>query len=498
MSFSTGGADVWQFKGIKYGSIPARFRQAVINETFPAVSDATSFGPKCPQVIAPFRLEGVLIGKPPKHQPHNAEDVFDEFECLNLNITSPSNAHLDSAFPVMVYIHGGGGYSGANSDWWCDGSGIVSKSMAMGNPVVHVAINYRLAALGNLGSEELRKEHGEADGGNFAYYDMVLAKFRPHLSLEWIYKHISPFGGSPTNITLYGESAGSLATETQLHSLLPARFSRCILQPQVLGAPIFSQPETIATKSAIFTKIKEHLSVQTVKQLQEVPYQDVLDASNTCDPRAGFAHVPMIDGILLDENWRNNFQLAHGTSSAILVGNTAAEGSAVSLVLSTVPKPAFPPSTSALIEALQSVTTGEKPTALLNAYGLQDSTPLKEVRKSLLLLVEDMMWHSPTQELISILTSAKTQSTRVYQYTFAQPSPFAGPFQSLPNHALDLAYLHGSPEIFEGLDDREMHLQASMKAYWVAFANGERIWGEGEMWEFGPDVGGAGVGSFLE
>jgi len=89
-------------------------------------------------------MEDVLIGVPPKVIPHNAEDVFDEFECLNLNITMPTHAprenRRNSDLPVMVYIHGGGGFSGSNSDWFCDGAALVSQSLYLSKPIVHVAI----------------------------------------------------------------------------------------------------------------------------------------------------------------------------------------------------------------------------------------------------------------------------------------------------------------------------------------------------------------------
>jgi carboxylesterase type B len=315
--------------------------------------------------------------------------------------------------------------------------------------------------------------------------------------LEWIHKHIGPFGGSSTEITLYGESAGSLATESQMHSLLPARFSRVILQSQELGAPLVSTPESIATKDWIYTKTKVHLNAKSVKELQEVPWQDLLTAYNASDPRTGLAHVPMIDGLFFDENWRSNYQFARGRSGTVLLGNTAAEGAVVTLVLAAAPKPASPPPTSALITALQSVITGEKLAPLINAYGLLDSTPVKEVKKNLLLLVEDMMWNSPTQELATILTSPHPNfKTPVYQYTFAQPNPFSGPFKGVPAHALDLAYLHGDPLIFEGLDQSEKDLQEVMKGYWIEFADGERLWDEGQMWSFGP--GGQRSGTELE
>ena len=94
--------------------------------------------PKCPQATAP-RLEGAIIGLPP-HLANNAEDIYDEFKCLNLNITSPSSLNDHSNLPVVVYVHGGGGRSGANSDWWCDGGSLVKKSIDLGKPVIMVAI----------------------------------------------------------------------------------------------------------------------------------------------------------------------------------------------------------------------------------------------------------------------------------------------------------------------------------------------------------------------
>jgi len=227
-----------------------------------------------------------------------------------------------------------------------------------------------------------------------------------------------------------------------------------------------------------------------------VPWQDLLAAFNASDPRAGFPQVPMIDGLFFDENWRTNYQFARGRSGTIMLGNTAAEHAVVALVLSAAPKPASPPQTSVLITALQCVISGEKLTPLVNAYGLLDGTPLNEVKKSLLLLIEDMAWYAPAQELASIIKSPHPfRTTPVYQYTFAQPNPFSGPFKGVPTHALDLAYLHGDPLIFEGLDQSEKDLQEVMKGSWIRFADGERIWDEGQMLSFGP--GGRRVGTDL-
>lgn len=212
----------------------------------------------------------------------------------------------------------------------------------------------------------------------------------------------------------------------------------------MLRAPLFSTPESITTKNWVYTQTKANLKIETLKELQEVPWQDLLNVFNASDPRGGLPHVPMVDGAFVDENWRSNYQFASGRSGTVLLGNTSAEASVIDLILSAAPTPASPPLTSTLTTNLQSVTTDENLASLINAYKLLDSTPLKEVRKNLLLLVEDIFWYSPTQELASIITTQHPSSNiSVYQYTFDQPNPFSGPFKGVPAHALDLAYLHG-------------------------------------------------------
>jgi len=49
--------EVWQFRGIKYGVIPARFNQATLNEKFPEEYDATAYG-YIVNVVTPRVLPG--------------------------------------------------------------------------------------------------------------------------------------------------------------------------------------------------------------------------------------------------------------------------------------------------------------------------------------------------------------------------------------------------------------------------------------------------------
>lgn len=125
-----------QFTGKK--SKPPPFRRAA---QLKVTEILTNYRPKFPQPHFPLRLEDGLIGLPYGLASHSP-DIFDEFNCLNLNITTPAGINSDSDRPVMVYIHGGGGFSGSNGDWWCDGASLVKRSIEIGKPIVAVAIKY--------------------------------------------------------------------------------------------------------------------------------------------------------------------------------------------------------------------------------------------------------------------------------------------------------------------------------------------------------------------
>jgi acetylcholinesterase len=75
---------------------------------------------------------------------------------------------------------------------------IVQQSVYNNKPVISISINYRMAAFGFLYSAEV-----EAAGTqNLGLRDQRLA-------MQWVNKHISSFGGDPSKVTIWGESAGA-------------------------------------------------------------------------------------------------------------------------------------------------------------------------------------------------------------------------------------------------------------------------------------------------
>jgi carboxylesterase type B len=113
---------VHQFRGIKYASVPARFRHSGVCllpiPPWPMpqnmgtwnsyLSDSIRINrpcsPVCPQANHKS-LEEDLLGL---HESEIPRQVFkqDEFECLNLNVTCPGQLKPGSRLPVMLWIHG--------------------------------------------------------------------------------------------------------------------------------------------------------------------------------------------------------------------------------------------------------------------------------------------------------------------------------------------------------------------------------------------------------
>ena len=117
-------------------------------------------------------------------------------DCLYLNVWTPATSAAEK-LAVMVWIHGGSNLNGAGSQPEYDGARLAGKG------VVVVTINYRLDIFGFLATPELTKESDTHASGNYGLLDQVAA-------LKWVQTNISVFGGDPTRVTVFGESAGSL------------------------------------------------------------------------------------------------------------------------------------------------------------------------------------------------------------------------------------------------------------------------------------------------
>ena len=189
LSGVTLASGVRAFKGIPFGAPPVgnlRWREPQPVATWQGVRKADAFGPVCMQPKGVGRLN-VSVDLP--DSPPASED------CLYLNLWTAAERASERR-PVMVWIFGGAYTEGAGSSPHNDGEALAKKG------VVLVTVNYRLGPFGFFSHPELTKESGRNASGNQAMMDNIAA-------LRWVQKNIAAFGGDPTNVTIFGESAGA-------------------------------------------------------------------------------------------------------------------------------------------------------------------------------------------------------------------------------------------------------------------------------------------------
>jgi carboxylesterase type B len=157
-------------------------------------------------------------------------------DCLTLNVYEPAVTDT-KPLPVMVFIHGGANYMGSSSVKMLNQLFYTGQILAPEQRVVVVTMNYRLGALGFFVQPDGEKK-GEFLSANFGLMDQIAA-------LKWVQRNISKFSGDPSNVTVFGESAGSWNTCNLVNS--PATkglFRQAIMQS---GACV-EQPREAALK----------------------------------------------------------------------------------------------------------------------------------------------------------------------------------------------------------------------------------------------------------
>ncbi|CAG2115885.1 unnamed protein product, partial [Medioppia subpectinata] len=183
---------------------------------------ATQFASTCPNPFNPFNItEDCLylnVWTPTLNPGANLSVItcpnpFNPFniteDCLYLNVWTPT-LNPGANLSVMFWIYGGG------FTWW--GTNMFDGQQLAIRQVVVVTVAYRLGALGWLCTDR-------ADApGNMGLYDQFTA-------LQWTKKYIAQFGGNPNDITVFGQSSGSMSASAHiLSNMSNGYFNKAILQ----------------------------------------------------------------------------------------------------------------------------------------------------------------------------------------------------------------------------------------------------------------------------
>ncbi len=268
---STG--NIKEFLGIRYaqpvtGNLRWKAPQPVKPSFIP--QNVTQFGNHCPQAASPFG---------------NASNTED---CLFLNVYAPRG--FDIALPVMVWIHGGALVVGESNEY--DASKLVERG------VIVVTINYRLGALGFLAHPALSGESPDHISGNYGIEDQQEA-------LEWVRRNIIGFGGDPSRVTIFGESAGGLSTFTNLVSpTASGLFHRAIVESgaYMQTPPTLAQTEAAGTAFATAVGCNQSTPAAVLACLHALPVSTILANQALTFPPGSLGPAPNVDGKVLTQS----------------------------------------------------------------------------------------------------------------------------------------------------------------------------------------------------
>ncbi|KDQ26036.1 hypothetical protein PLEOSDRAFT_160636 [Pleurotus ostreatus PC15] len=321
---------VTKFLGIPYAQPPTGDRRFRLPEPIPPYTGtvrATAFGPACPQQSARLPLPDGLASDVVDLIVNTAyKAIFpDSEDCLSINVVVPTSATPTSKLPVAVWIFGGGFELGSPSLY--DGGLIVERSIQLGEPVIYVSMNYRLSAFGFLASQEVK----DAGVGNLGLQDQREA-------LRWIQKYISSFGGDPTKVTIWGESAGAISVA--LHMVAndgnhEGLFRGAFMQS---GSPIpvgdISHGQTYYEAIAAETGCSS--ASDTLACLRSVPYSTLKTAVDHTPfifdyQSLALAWLPRADGVFLTDNPQKLVQAGKVANVPFVTGDCDDEGTLFSL-----------------------------------------------------------------------------------------------------------------------------------------------------------------------
>ena len=374
-------------------------------------------------------------------------------DCLNLNIWIPAKAANDK-LPVFVWYYGGGFVAGANCEPRYDGENLAKRGVIVVEP------NYRLGVFGYFSHPELAKESGHDSSGNYGLLDQVAA-------LQWVVRNIAAFGGDPHNITIGGESAGSLSVS----ALMASPLSRTLFQKALGESGAFfqsSDPARRALKPREQTeqygaKFAESLGVKSLAEMRGKTAKELLEAAALHD--RGFDFWPNIDGYYLPESVQTIFAKGQQSRVPLLAGWNADENKLVALLAK--------PTTKTLTEFARK-RFGDDAGQFLKLYPAGTN---EQAARSTADIAGDDFIAFATWKWIDL--QRKTTNAPVYQYFFEQPRPVKpgktigsiSASEAGARHAGEIEYVFETLPSDEGVpwSDGDRKVSEAMAVYWTNF-----------------------------
>jgi para-nitrobenzyl esterase len=295
------------FQGIPFAAAPvgdSRWREPGPLKAWSGVRDASAYGAPCAQVTAAWNAKAAALG---------SED------CLFLNVWN-SEWPARTRKPVMVWIHGGANMGGSAL-----GAGGIEppfdgESLAR-HGVILVTVQYRLGVFGFIAHPELTAESPHHASGNYGLMDQIAA-------LQWIRDNIAKFGGDPSKVTIFGQSAGALNVGLLMSSpLAKGLFHQAIEQSGTVTIGGRSTPSLAEVEQAGTALAKKLNAPATgaIAFMRNLSTADVLKASPAYGGGGPARPEADVDGYVLPQSPAELFRTGKEAPVPLMAGNTGRE-----------------------------------------------------------------------------------------------------------------------------------------------------------------------------
>ncbi|UPQ99067.1 carboxylesterase [Chloropicon primus] len=421
---------------------------------------ATRYGPICPQANGSTdQVDSTtevywaeepwnIVMPPPSEQ---SED------CLRVNVYVPDDVDDAAGAPVMVWIHGGAFLNG-------NGNGFASPPETLvGKGVVLVTFNYRLGALGFFAHPDLK------DDTNFGLFDQIAA-------LRWVQENIEQFGGDPSKVTIFGQSAGGAAVEILMVSPLTKNlFHRAIVES---GSIMQSQNVTVDDAKWIGVAVGEAMGVEAgpsqLEKMRDAPFADIVSATLQSMQHGVLPDVVFIDGKSMDTDATTGFLEGRNHKVPMIIGTNQNEtnvwygdssyagGFPLPMLQLTPELSAYVPPTSKVNyeNIIRKVYKGSA-NEILSLYPADQ--PLESSER----MQTNMQFLTGTL-MIANAMAGRGEDVRLYQFT-QKPEGAAGE-KFGTYHGYELPYVFGSASARAQAPITNPALADQMSSYWSNFA----------------------------
>ena len=365
-------------------------------------------------------------------------------DCLYLNVWTGAKK-TDEKRPVMVWIYGGGFGIGMTSSPAYDGTNLAKKG------VILVSVAYRVGPMGFLADPELSAESGHGSGA-YGIQDQIAG-------LKWVKDNIASFGGDPSNVTIFGESAGG--------------FSVCMLTASPMAKGLFQRaisesggglgPARMNLKQAeeMGKKYLENLGANTIAEARALSAEEI--QKNT---KGMGSFWPVADGVTIPENMYEAFENGSFNDTPILVGTNSNEGGL--FVNQKLDSEGF-------IKMVRKQYP-QDPDEILKAY---PHATEEEATQSAKDLMRDSTFAWPTWAWATLETRNGKDKAYVYYFDHRVPGVPGG-----ANHASEIPYVFGNltspgPMGNRPVTEEDKALNKLISSYWINFARTGDPNGEG-------------------